>query len=239
MGVVGGRDIGEPVAQPMIAIGLLVWRFGIGHPVGVEQQVIARVEVDRQVLVSHVGQNGQGQIVFAGEHFHGAYASAQQGRWVARAGENEAAIAWVKNAVANRDEKIHRIAFAEQVIGLGQDPAGRSPLDGEVQHQGARHGHEKRCSQPFARDISHQCAAASVGQFEPIKEVAPELTSGEHAGVCPPRHLIGEALGKNGQLHRAAQKQLLVHSFSGCTKLLVFLSQLVLSGFVLLLDDVH
>ncbi len=175
--LVQGFDHAGGAVEAVVDVG----RFG--DAVGVEEDLVAREEVDRAFFIFDAVEAADYEVVAALEELESVVAVLDGGVLVTAVGICELAGGDLEDSEPDGDEHLFRVVRADGRVGLGQDLA-----RGDAEHRTALDDdlgghHEEGGRDAFAGDVGHNEAEVIVVDQEVVVEVAADFLGGVHAGV--------------------------------------------------------
>ena len=169
--------------QAVVAVEMVIAVLGFGHAVGVEQQAVARLQLERFFVVGDVRGNAEDQIARFGEPVRLAVVLQQDRQVVPRVAVAQLPVVHVQDSIESGDKHVVDALPAEEGVRPRHAEGGRVFGQGDGTDDGPADGHEDGRRDALARDVGNHEAEALVVDPEKVVEIAAHVLRGVHVGV--------------------------------------------------------
>ena len=184
---------------------------GLGQAVGVDEQLVAPVQLQFILSVAGPRHAADDEAVDVPEHLEVPSLAADGRVLVAGAGAGHLAGGDLQYAQPHRHEHLRLIVGADGLVRLREDLAGAAAQHGAALQDHLADHHEQRRRHALAADIRDHHAQVVVVDQKVIVEVSPHFPGGVHAGVQVEFRPIGvgrEHMGHHAGLDQVRHAQL-------------------------------
>ena len=193
----------EGLAQAIKPELLLLAVYRLGHPVGVEDDGVARRQLVRVLVVVESRQHAQGDSLGHGQLVGGPVGVYDERGIMATVRVGQFSGCRVVHRVDHGDEHAGVVVLVEHVVHLGEGLAGAvGPHGRALQQRAARH-HEECRRDALARNVGNGESYSAISKSDDIEEVAADIASRLHGSEQFVVVIPGELVRKNGLLHHA------------------------------------